>query len=56
MLENILINNPQISNYLSNNDYAEASKILMQLQLSDWELAAKGFESSKFSSNEKFYL
>jgi hypothetical protein len=54
MLENILIDDPQITFWIDSEDFSEAAKILLKLQINDWELAAKGFRSLKSVQTKNF--
>ncbi len=54
MLENILINNPEINASLKENDFSEASRKLLYIQQSNWNLAYKGYESLKSVQTKDF--
>ncbi len=54
MLENILINNPEINDSINQNDYSAAAKKLLIQQKSDWQFASNGFESLKSIQTKEF--
>ncbi len=54
MIENILIDNSEISAYLNENDFSDAAKTLLNLQLKNWNLAANGFDSLKSVQTKVF--
>ena len=54
MLENILIDNPEINDLINQNDYSEAAKKLLLKQKLDWRFATDGFESLKSVQTKEF--
>ena len=54
MLEDILINQPEINDFVNKNDYSEAAKKLLNKQKDDWQFAANGFESLKSVQTKEF--
>ncbi len=54
MLENILINDREVSVSINQNDFSEAARKLLLQQINNWQFAANGFESLKSVQTKDF--